>query len=343
MGSAKFVKKAAVGLLTLSIVALVGFNIYQHQQIKKVVQVSSGNISTNNETADKMQDKVPAVSKGTVSEGIGKSSGNSDAETLAYQINAAREELEMARKQLADQEAKKAEQAKIQDELQKKITEDPANKNSLRKFRKEYIEKAYALLFKELNLSLENKEKLEEILIDEEEASVKTTIVSRSGNMTIAGAESVDPGDEYQNRIRELLGAKDYATYQPFKEKSGEAYRVATFNESLGSDDAMTDDQQKALIDAMYKGNERIKAEEGDINLDIENINEEKISGYIKKIDYIDEVYITAAKDILTGSQLERFKARYKEQRDEQEANLKLMLKMRQAQTTQTGDEKGAE
>jgi hypothetical protein len=36
----------------------------------------------------------------------------------------------------------------------------------------------------------------------------------------------VDPGDEYQIKIKELLGYKDYATYQAYKERSSEAYRL---------------------------------------------------------------------------------------------------------------------
>jgi len=126
-----------------------------------------------------------------------------------------------------------------------------------------------------------------------------------SGNKRVMNyVRSKDPGDEYQTKISGLLGEDDYNKYMSYKEKSREVYALNEFNESLKSNDRLTDDQQFDMLDAMY---EKAKKERDATVIDknktdiTAEINEENNRVY--------DSYIKAAENILNSYQLEQLKS----------------------------------
>jgi|GEM_PF-3884158 len=200
------------------------------------------------------------------------------------------------------------------------------------------IDSDYDLFFKELNLSSDTLERLKEIMLDEEEASVKATMVPGSVNM-IAVAKAIDPGDEFRQKINELLGDEEYARYQTFKDRIWEVRSVTDFNKSLSSDDMLAEDQQRALIDAMYDKRKKIVSEQ-DNEKDRDVPITEEFADNLKGLERMHEGYIETANGILNKTQLEKLKTYYKKELDEQESNMRMMIsRMNLKPTTQESDE----
>jgi hypothetical protein len=344
MDKKKIITNIAICIICLSLPALVYLNIYQHRQVKKFSnaddQETSANktperneTSTNNIPVEKNITKKAAVAEKT------KTQDNKEAEELKYQLIAAKEELDSAKKQLSDKENRKSELLKKQFEFAKKQSEDPASKESWRNISKTNLDRQYALLLKMLKLSTEKEKKIMDILLDEDLASKETGVdIMDDGTGTkrvMNYVRSKDPGPEYQTKIAELLGADDYEKYKSYKEKSQDVRELTIFNQSLGSNDKLTDEQQFAMLDAMYEGAEKERS------ATVIDKNKTDITAEIKdKDNRVYNAYIKAAENILNSSQLEYLKNYLEGKRNEK---FTIMSKTSSTDTEQDGTAKKTE
>lgn len=305
------IKNIVIVFICTSLLGLICLNIYQHRQIKKRSNVNVPETPSNKAPATNMASikNIPVEKNSTKEPAIAaKTSGNNESDDLKYHLNAAKEELTMVNQRLSDEETRKAELLKKELELAKKQEEDPANKAAWRTMSKTRLDRQYALLLKMLKLSSEKQEKFMEMLLDEDMASKETGVSvmdDGSGNKRVMNyVRKKDPGDEYQTKISELLGKDDYSNYTSYKSKSREVNELDEFNESLKSNDRLTDDQQFVMVDAMY---EKAKKERDATVIDknktdiTAEINEENNRVY--------DSYIKAAENILNSSQLEQLKS----------------------------------
>jgi hypothetical protein len=347
-------KKIFIVLACLLIAALIGFIIYQHQQIKKLSQgVNSENIADNESAGKKApvqgditqnsptQNNIPAT----------KEKGLSDSDDLGYQLNAAEEELDSANKQFSDEAAKKAENAENMMDLQKKMLQDPANQKMLRNTYRGQLDSLYGALYKELNLAPEKLDQLKELLTDQVMSTMDISLE------TLGMAPSEEKRKELQQRSEELkkendakisalLGDQDFKTYESHRDTLQERQIVSGFTESLGSGDKLTEAQQDMLIDSIYKERKNVYAQQGYAEEKVtflSEINDEGIAKMMEMNDRTDDGYIKGAGATLSASQMEQFKAYLKQRRDMTESALKVSAQMFGRQTTQKSDEKNQE
>lgn len=330
-------KKFILGLMCILLIALITFSIIQRRQLNKLSQTLVSK-SAPEETAPSDQ-AIPQITPRTDVTGIAEKESPDD---LQYHIEAAEEELEMVNEQLSDEQSRKADLLRSQIELEKKQLEDPGSKKMLRETIKALSDGNNALLFKKLNLSQEDMEKLKEILVDKQielmEYSMEAQLRSIDLDETdVTQSEEIreeieklynDIQDEYNTKISDLLGNESFQKYQAFEERSSERYWVTGFTESLDSDEGLTEDQQDRLIDSMYEQAQNIRSEfnnEEDKKDASSEINkEENIARIMKRRDLLNEAFVEASRDILSPSQVEQFRAYLKQQRDEAEAMISL-------------------
>jgi hypothetical protein len=327
MDRKKIIKNIFIAIICLSLPVLICLNVYQRRQIIKslnvaVLETSAHKVPTA--TAPKVKEnpvdqKAAQVSNIAVKS---KTSGNNDVDDLNYQLNAAQEELALVNKQLADEETRKAEQKKAQMELQKRyVINSSSMKNSMRKS----LGIEYEDLFKVLNLSSEKFEKFKDILVDEMMA--RQNIFADLGDTNNPSKEQQEEINqrfqaidrEYDAKKSELLGNDGYEKYQAYTERSGERYYVNNFIGSLGSDEKLTDVQKTQLIDAIHDEVKNITYEMiSDENSESSSnmYTEKRIAQVLKNAEKRHEAYLKAAQNILTASQLEKFKASLKQERD---------------------------
>jgi len=331
MDRKKIIKKIVIAIICLSLPVLICLNVYQRRQIIKSLNVAVPETSANKvPTATALPVKeIPVDQKAAQASNIAvknKTSRNKDVDDLNYQLNAAQEELASVNKQLADEETRKAELKKSQMELQKRYVK---NSSSMKNSMKKSLGIEYEDFFKGLNLSSEKFEMFKDILVDEMMA--RQNIFADLGDTNNLSKEQQEEINqrfqsiemEYDAKKSELLGNDGYKKYQAYMGRSGERYYVNNFIGSLGSDEKLTDVQKTQLIDAMHDEVKNITYEmisyensESSSNM----YTEKRIAQMLKNEEKRDDVYLKAAQNILTASQLEKFETSLKQQRDKFES-----------------------
>jgi hypothetical protein len=338
MDRKKIIKNIAAGIGCLSLPALIYLNFYQHRQIKKLSDVAVQETSEDKSQAEKATSVKgsPVDQKAvqpTITVGKSKTSGNPEADELNYQLSAAHEELDAVNKQLADEKARKVGQKKAQEELQKRYAKDIKDSSSRKNLIKNSLGIEYGDLFKELNLPSEKLEKFKDILVDQMIA--QQNIFSDFGdttNLSKAQQEEINQRfqaleKEYDAKKSELLGNDGYEKYQSYTERSGERYYVNNFIGSLGSDEKLTDAQKTQLIDSIHDEVKNVSYEritDDNSESSSNRYDEKSIALMLKNEEKRDEAYLKAAQNILSASQLEKFKTSLKQERDKFESIMKL-------------------
>lgn len=344
MERTRIIKKTAIGLLFLFIIALTCLGIYQYQRIKGISQGTTDVASYSDEVNQiKNQDKETAPESSTVQSPVpaseeGTTAGN-EIDDLRYQLTAAEEELAEVNDLIAEEEARKAEEEKaIQERLnkameyQKRYVETPEYKEMQLKS----LDRSYSGLIKRLNLTPEKKEMFLGMIIDkgtemnsiyqEFSAAGKGQTPEKLKELTderLGRSNSLN--QEYKEKMVDLIGEDGYETYQVFGNSVNERYLVEAFVNLLDSDEALTEDQKWDLTEAMYKGTRDLKYASS--AYDPNATQEERIARNLEYTSRTHEGYLQAAGDILSASQYEKMDAYLKSQRDQLERNLKSSVR----------------
>jgi hypothetical protein len=345
------IKNIAIGLICLSVIALIGLNIHQHQQIEKVSQGTNAktrveNSATTNQAAVKQSPSSKGLNKPANLAPNKYASGNSEVDDLNYQLDAAEEELAMVNRQLSENKAKKAEAEKVSVELQKKYREDTSFKKSIR----DSMAKEYADLFKKLNLSSEETEKFKDLLADEMMAQQDIYLDYGTDYSSLTKEEQEELNKryealnkEYESKKADLLGENDYSIYQSYSSSMGERYYVTSFMESLSSEEKLTDTQKDDLIEAMSEEVKNIVYERTDVDESASMYDEKTIARMLQYQDQRGEAYLKAANDILSEPQIEKLKAYLKREQDEYKLYLEMAALRNNNKTTEDSAEKRSE
>jgi len=354
MDTKKTIKNLAIVLICLFGLALIGLNLYQHQQIKKATQGISTELSSDNQSP--VADKTGAVSSRlkvadqnpSLAPGESQSAGN-EGDDLSYQLEAAEEELEMINKQLSEEEAKKAEQRKIQKELQKRHREDPSFKTSM----KRRMDTQYADLFNKLNLSAEEEDKFKDLLVEEMMAQQDIYYEYDTDSYATLSREQQEElnqrymvlQNEYESKKEDLLGEENYVSYQTYSETQGERYNVNAFIETLDTGEKLTETTKEALIGAMHEAMSNVAYER--IDDDSESLSnpysEKNIARMLANYDRRIDAYIKAGNSILSAPQLEQFKSYLQKEREQYKLIMEMSVLSYGSSTTQKSAEKKSE
>ena len=309
MNLAKLFQKTAYIVIGLAVVVLIGLTLYQRHLIKSIADNSGEKPSA-------------AVESGKNSAGSAETSGQAGAgkappkaaADLAYQLDAAEEELDMAQDQLAEELQKKADLQKSMIELQKKAFQDPAQRKLIRSSMKGALDTTYGALFKGLNLSPEKLDALKELLTDRQMALADMSMEAIDAGMSQEKAaelktrqESIE--SEYAGKIKAFLGEEGGTKYTAYQETIAERAVITPFLETLEGDQKLRDDQTETLIAAMQKARKEAEAslpfDESAI-VSPTQLTEETISKIITHNDRVAEGYMNCAGAILSQSQVEK-------------------------------------
>jgi uncharacterized protein YdbL (DUF1318 family) len=165
-----------------------------------------------------------------------------------------------------------------------KMMKDPAMKEMMRSSQKAAMNTMYGSLFKELNLSADQKEKLTGLLLDQQMQSMESAGVmfEKDGKPDLGkiGEAARDSQRQSDENIKTLLGDEKFAQYEEYKKTMGERMEMDQFKQQMeGTDSALKDDQLKQLM-SMIK-DEREKSPPGiadDPNESVANL-EKLVSG----------------------------------------------------------------
>ena len=139
-------------------------------------------------------------------------------------------------------------------EMMKKMFDDPAMRESKRKQMKTMINKQYGALFKELNLTPEEREKFTELLLDKQMAAG-----SRAADLFDANAtnrvETVDAlkddAKDTEASLKELLGEDRFAQYQDYTKSLADRMALDQFRQSLSDGAELGEGQAAQLLQVM--------------------------------------------------------------------------------------------
>ncbi len=202
------------------------------------------------------------------------------------------------------------------------------------------IEKSYAPLFKQLNLSPEQTAGLKDLLQSK-------MLVAADGGMSLLDG-SLDAGqradvgkrikaesDAYDAQIKQLLGDASYPAFQSYEKGIPDQMAVGQFADSLaGSATPMSTEQQQQMAQAMTTERTNFKW-----STDYSNRNPgdsdyaamfsaDKLAQFAQEKEQFDQQFLTQAKTVLTPEQYTAYQTFQASQRDLQINAMKMAAKM---------------
>ena len=203
------------------------------------------------------------------------------------------------------------------------------------------LDKQYAALFQQLNLTPEQTAALKDLL--EKKMFAGTDAGFSMLDDTLDAAQRADLAkqvksqtDGIENQIKQLLGDQNYQTLQTYQQTLPDRTAVSQFSDQLaGSATALTSDQQQQLLQAMGDVRANFKwtaalnnpgtAASGDYAA---IFTEDNINQFAQQQEQFDQQVFTRAQSILTPDQFTAFQGYQKAQRDLQIAGMKMAAQM---------------
>jgi len=339
METRKLVVKIAYVLIALLVVALIALSLYQQHLIRQM---------TSAQEAGSSMEAEPNADTGARVKNASKTKAKTDApafssdetpladkvDGLRYQLDAAEEELDMAREDLSTELDRQAEQARTQLALTKKMLQDPAMKKMIRTTMKSTLDTIYGSLFSMLGLSDEKLEEFKELLTDQQMWAVeiaqevlgqapseeeRAEMKQRMENQTSA----------YDDQLQELLGSGDFETYDAYRERIMERQYTTSFFESLGPDEALTEVQRQEIIDAMYQARKEVEADYGVDSQDMQTaFDEAEMENRLERMSSTFERYADSARGVLTESQMQQFQSQLNQQQEMMEMQIQMASRL---------------
>lgn len=342
MKTQKPVLKSAYCFAGLLILVLIGFNIYQYQQINKLSEktvpekiVKNESTSDSQATPFKMAQKSKMKSVAPVSKE--EKSNTSEIDELEYQLNAAEEELDMANAELSDELSKKAEYIKARDQYVKNMLSNPTFKKKKRDALSLNLGNDFDPLFKKLNISKEEFDEFKGLLADKmmEIDSISASIIGASSDeeKTKAIQQSIEIREKYENKISEFLGEEN-ETYQSYLTRLTERRSLNEFIETLSPDNRIDEDQTEVLINSMYEARKAANTEMGSgSNMrSILNTPEDMKEWSIERTKQIYEEYVETSRGMLSPEQVEQYEKYLQQKIDMEESRLKMSYYLNDSQ-----------
>ncbi len=322
METRNMIKKIAIVLVTLSVPVLIVLSIYQYMQIVRLSRETPRETAANNDVSGHKASGTNRVARNDIpkdasSPGNREAPGKDDINEIRGRLDVAEKELDGALAQLSDEHAR-------QEEL-KRLGQENKAKSHVEYF-KSTLDSEYGPLFKDLNLSAGMLVALKGLLIEKYSGTTEFKEEVVNGKKWIHTGENEIKAAEYDTKIREFLGDDDYGKYRLFIDSAGERAWVNNYTKYADQEEPLTADQQNSLINAMYKNRKNIQSEldsYGSVPDSVSEMDEDIIALIIKKRDRSNEVYISAARGILSDARAAQFEAYLKENRNRYETSLK--------------------
>lgn len=224
------------------------------------------------------------------------------------------------------------------------LLKDPAMKDMIKAQQKAVLgpmlEKNYAALFKQLNLTPEQTAYVKDLLQKKMMAASETGMSMLDGSLTAderkAAAQQVKSEmDAYDAQIKQYLGDDSFQTFQSYEKSIPDRMSVSQFQDQLaGSSTPLSDAQQQQLIQAMYDARSSFKwttdySNQNNVNADYAAMfSEDHLNQYAQEKAQFDQQFLQQAQQILNPDQLSAFQTFMTNQSNMQIMGMKMAAKM---------------
>jgi hypothetical protein len=204
------------------------------------------------------------------------------------------------------------------------------------------IEKQYAALFKQLNMSPEDAAKMKDLLTQKMLAGADIGMSMMDDSLDASqradlGKQVKAEMDGFDNQIKDFLGDSNYSAYKTYEKSAPDRMTVGQFSDQLASGaNPLSADQQEQLTQAMNDARTSFKwttdytdqskiPDNGDFSA---MFTEDKVNQFFTEKEQFDQQFLTRAQQILTPDQLKSFEEFQKNQRDLQAMGMKMAASM---------------
>jgi hypothetical protein len=324
-------KNFVVAVLLAAVISLGAWGVYQKKQINRLqLQLAF--------TQNQLKEKSEADEQISFEEKKAKMLQDVLSETSAYATKQS-EQVTQLQKSLAATKTNDAAGGLAA------MFKDPKMREMIKAQQKAFlgpmIDKQYAALFQQLNLSPDQAAALKDLI--QKKMSVGTDVGMSLLDNSLNATQRADLArqiksqtDDYDNQIKQLLGMDDYQTFQSYEKTIPERTTVGQFSDQLaGTPTALSADQQQQLIQAMSDTRNNFKW-----TTDFNNANNvangdyasmftaDKINQFANENARLDQQILAQAKQILTPEQLTSFEQFQTTQRQMQIVGMKMAEQM---------------
>jgi hypothetical protein len=202
------------------------------------------------------------------------------------------------------------------------------------------IDKSYAQLFKQLNLTPEQTASLKELLQSKMLVAADMGMSMMDGSLDATkraelGKQIKTDTEAYDAQIKQFLGDDNYKAFEGYEKTIPDRMAVGQFSDQLaGSATPMSSDQQQQLIQAMTEERTGFKwttdysnKNPGDTDF-AQMFSEDRMSQFAQEKAQFDQQFLVRAKQILSPEQYTAYEQFQAAQRELQINAMKMAAKM---------------
>jgi len=198
------------------------------------------------------------------------------------------------------------------------------------------LEKQYADLFKQLNLTPEQSAAFKDLASKKMLAGADVGLAMMDDSLDASQRADLakqvkSQTDEVDAEIKQFLGDNNYQAYQSYEKTVPDRLTMSQFNDQLGGTAALTPEQQSQMIQALSDARNNftltsgLNQENAGANGDIAGLlTEDNIAKYVAEREQLDQQILDRAKPILTPAQLDAYQKFQEAQRQLQVMGLKM-------------------
>ena len=325
-------KNIVIAILLVATIALGAFCLHQQNQIAQTQSQLAG-------VQSQLKKKSEADEKNMFAESRAKMLQNALTETAA----AAGEQSKQVAQLQKSLVATKTNGANPFGEMSK-IFKDPKMKEMIKSSQKMFmgpmIDKQYAALFQQLNMTPEQAATLKDLLQKKMLAGADAGMSMMDGSLDTAQRADLtkqikSQTDDYDAQLKQFLGDDNYPAFQAYEKTVPDRMTVSQFSDQLaGGASPLSNDQQQQLAVAMNDARTSFKW-----TTDYNNKNpssgdyasmfsEDKINQFTSEKEQFDQQFLTRAQQILTPEQAMAFQQFQTAQRQLQIMGMKMAANM---------------
>jgi hypothetical protein len=216
-----------------------------------------------------------------------------------------------------------------------KMMSDPAMKEMMRSQQKTMIDTMYGTLFKEMNLSPEERQKFSELLLDQQTKTMEAGMgIFEEGGLTNVTQGVQAQQKESEEQLKALLGEERFAQYQEYQKTVGDRMQLDQLRRQMETAGTPVQDGQLQQLLALTKEErERVPAPFPQDPQGAAANMEKMLSGEFmeKQMAWQEEInrrVIERATSVLTPEQLKAYEQFQTQQINMQKLGLKMMKGM---------------
>jgi hypothetical protein len=202
------------------------------------------------------------------------------------------------------------------------------------------IDKNYAKLFAQLNLTPEQAAAVKDLMLNKQLSAADMGMSMLGGDMDAAKRAELakqikDANAATDDQIKQMLGDDGFAQYQTYEKTMAERMTVSGLSDQLGSGaNALAGDQEQQLIQALGDIRQNFKyttdfSDKSQFNGDFASMfTEDKMNLFFQESDQLNQQYLAKAQNILSPDQLDAFKKYLSNQQAMQKMGIQMAVKM---------------